>query len=287
MTRFDGNTALTGAAFMVGAGVAFAVVNVAVQGATMAYGAAPAAVVFWQYAIALAVCLPVLDVRRSLATGDWRWHLVRVALAAIGVQFWVYGLAYVPIWQAISLILLSPFFVTLGAAVILREMVTPARWGAVCLGIIGGCIVLAPWSDAFTGAALYPVLAALFWAASSVLTKHLARAEDAGVLTVWLLILLVPINAALAWDGGFAIVGWPLVIVAGLATALAQYALASAYRRADAAYLQPFDHLKLPLNVAFGFLAFGFAPEGWIWGGVALILTASVWTAWEERAGGG
>ncbi len=284
MTRLNGNTALLGAILMIVAGVAFAAVNLAVQWATMRLGATPAAVVFWQYAVALILVLPLIDTRAALRDGAWGWQMARVALAAVGVQFWVYGLAYVPIWQAISLILLSPVFVTLGAAVILGERVTPARWGAVTLGLLGGVVVLAPWSDGFGTATLYPLAAAAFWAASSVLTKRLALREDAGSLTFWLLALLVPVNFALAVPTGFGVSGDALMIVAlaGVFTAIAQYALASAYRRADAAYLQPFDHLKLPLNVLFGFLAFGFAPEGWIWAGVAMILCASIWVLWDE-----
>ena len=52
-------------------------------------------------------------------------------------------------------------------------------------------------------------------------------------------------------------------------------ALARAYSIADAAYLQPFDHLKLPFNVGLGLVAFGYAPPGSLWLGAALIVGAS------------
>ena len=125
------DTARKGAALMILAGAAFALVNVAVQGATMARGAAAPTVVFWQYAIALGLCLPLLNLPRVIRAGDWRWHLLRVGLAVGGVQLWAAGLAHVPIWQAISLILLSPLFVTLGARFWLEEALTGARLGAV------------------------------------------------------------------------------------------------------------------------------------------------------------
>ena len=280
------DTARKGAALMILAGAAFALVNVAVQGATMARGAAAPTVVFWQYAIALGLCLPLLNLPRVIRAGDWRWHLLRVGLAVGGVQLWAAGLAHVPIWQAISLILLSPLFVTLGARFWLEEALTGARLGAVLLGLMGGVVILAPWTDAFAPAALLPVGAAALWAGTTLVTKRLAATEDAATLTFWLLALLVPVNLGLAWPVGLGLGGaWSLALVAGAATALAQYALAAAYRRADAAFLQPFDHVKLPLNILFGFLAFGFAPEGWIWGGVAMIAGAGLWlTRAEGRA---
>ena len=66
-----------------------------------------------------------------------------------------------------------------------------------------------------------------------------------------------------------------LLVGAGLLTAIAQYALARAYSIADAAYLQPFDHLKLPFNVGLGLVVFGYAPPGSLWLGAALIVGAS------------
>jgi S-adenosylmethionine uptake transporter len=74
-----------------------------------------------------------------------------VVLAAIGVQLWVAGLAVVPIWQAVALILTSPLFVTLGRRV--SGSISPHKVLAVLLGAFGG-VLLAPWADAFAGGAV-------------------------------------------------------------------------------------------------------------------------------------
>jgi drug/metabolite transporter (DMT)-like permease len=277
------------AGLMVAAGLMFALVNTALQGATMKAGAGSTTVAFWQYLIALVFFAPWIWQNRLavLATNQLGLHVFRVALGAIGVQLWVMGLAQVPIWQAIALILLSPFFVTLGAGLVLRETVTPARWGAVIIGMVGGAIILEPWSDRFQLAALLPIGAAAFWAASSVATKHLTREDGAATITIYLLLLLTPINFALAVGPGFTLPTaaiW-MVLAAGVLSAAAQFALARAYTLADAAFLQPFDHLKLPLNVALGLAVFGFAPAGSMWIGAAIIIAASVWLLRKESAG--
>ncbi len=284
MTRISQTT--KAAALMVAAGASFALVNTALQGATMGQGAAAPTVTFWQYLIAMGFYLPwIARHKGALATGQLARHILRVALAAGGVQLWTLGLAHVPIWQAIALILLSPFFVTIGAGLVLREQVSPHRWGAVIAGIIGGLIILEPWSDRFTMAALLPVGAAALWAASSVVTKQLTRHERPETVTLYLLLLLSPINAGLAVGTGFALPAsalW-LVLGAGLLTALAQHLLVRAYSLADAAFLQPFDHLKLPFNVVLGFLVFGFAPTGSMWLGTAIILTAGLYLLRQEN----
>ncbi|MHA6266276.1 DMT family transporter [Aliiroseovarius sp. CAU 1755] len=280
-------TPVKAAGLMVLAGASFAVVNTALQGATMKVGASAPSVTFWQYLIALGFYLPWVFRHRAAAmkTGQVWLHILRVALAAGGVQLWTLGLAHVPIWQAIALILLSPFFVTLGAGLVLRETVSVHRWGAVVLGIIGGAVILEPWSDRFELVALLPVGAAALWAASSVVTKFLTRADGPETVTIYLLVLLSPINAALALGTGFTLPTgaiW-LVVGAGLLTALAQHVLVRAYSLADAAFLQPFDHLKLVFNVLLGFVVFGFLPTGSMWLGTAIILAASFYLLEQER----
>lgn len=273
------NTALFGAVLMIVAGLIFAIINTLLQSLTMQFGQASSSVVFWQYLIALLFSLPWIMRRlRDVKTSNLPLHLLRVFFAAVGVQLWVVGLSYVPIWQAIALIMTSPFFVTIGAHLVLREKVGLERWLAVCFGFLGGMIILSPWADDFSMATLYPLTAAFFWALSSLTTKRLARVETPQTLTFYLLVLLTPINAVLAFESGY-IISEPIaiwmVIFAGLLTALAQYALAKAYTIADAAYLQPFDHLKLPMNVFLGWLAFGFLPVGSMWLGSLIIIAAS------------
>ena len=282
------NPAIGAAFYMVAAGAAFALVNVSVQAATMRYGMASTAVAFWQYLVALLFGVPwIMRTGLSLLrTRHAGLHVLRVAFAAIGVQFWVAGLAFVPIWQAIALIMTSPFFVTLGAGLLLGERVGPPRWLAMLIGFAGGMIILAPWSEAFTAATLYPVAAAVCWAATSLMTKRLTASDSSQTITLYLLLLLTPINGVLAASsGGFAFAGaasLALIVFAGAMLTVAQFCIVKAYAKADAAYVQPFDYLKLPLNVLAGWLVFGFVPGGNLWLGALLIVSASFYIAHRE-----
>lgn len=283
-------SAAFGAAYMVGAGLLFAIVNTLTQSGTMQFGAASTTFAFWQYVIALLFSLPwmLARMRNALSTKRLPMQILRVVFAAAGVQFWVLGLAHVPIWQAIALIMTSPFFVTLGAGLLLQERISSQRWMAVFAGFIGGMIILEPWADAFNWTALYPVAAALLWALSSLTTKYLTATEQPETLTLYLLLLLTPINAVLAVPAGFSLgsgsVLW-IVAGAGLLTAAAQYVLVKAYSVADAAYLQPFDHLKLPLNVVLGWIVFGFLPGGNMWVGSTIIIVSSFYLFSREARG--
>ncbi|MBL0375025.1 DMT family transporter [Rhizobium sp. KVB221] len=281
--------AYQGAFYMVLAGIGFTAINVITQHVTMGLGLSSTSDAFWQYFLALLFSLPML------LKGGWRAmktqrpvaHLIRVGLAVLGVQAWVFGLANgVPIWQAIALVMTSPFFVTVGAALFLGERVGPERWLAISLGFAGAMVILSPWSDGFSAYALLPVAAAALWGASSLMMKSLLKDEPSSTVTVWLLLLLSPVNAGFAITAGFQIpdqLAFLWLLASGLIMALSQYFLARAYEVADATYVQPFDDLKLPLNVLAGWVVFGYAPAGYLWLGAAMILAASMYNISIEQ----
>lgn len=279
---------VAGAAFMVAAGIAFAGVNTLEQIATTRLGIPAPTAAFLQYAVALLAVLP-WAIRRGLPSLSTRrpWlQALRVLLAALGVQAWVAGLAHgVPIGQAVALVMTSPFVVTLGAALLLGERVSVERWLAVTIGFAGGLIILDPFTETFTMASLYPLAASVLWAGVSLVQKRLLVEDSPEAVAAWLLLLLAPVNFVLALPAGLALpaaAGWVAIIAVGVLTAAAQALLALAYSRADAAYVQPFDHVKLPLNVIAGWLVFGWLPTAQLWIGAALIIGASLFLLWRE-----
>ncbi len=276
---------------MLSAGLAFAIVNSLVQVASINYGLPSTTVAVVQYAIALVVILPylrTLGIRQSLRTSNLTLHILRVFLAVIGIQLWLWALAYpVPIWQGIALLMTSPLFATVGSGLFLKEKVGFARWGATLTGFIGAMIILEPWADDFSWATLLPVGAAFFWACYSLMVKKLSAQDSPSTMVVYLLILITPFNILLAlpdWKLPTGNTLWLLLVAAGAMTALAQWAIVKAYSVADASFVQPFDHAKLPLNVLAGWMVFGWVPPGRLWLGAAIIIASVAFiTQWEAK----
>lgn len=98
-------------------------------------------VALFQYFIALVAIFPwlrTLGLRNALRTQYFGQHCFRVFLAVIGIQLWLWALAYpVPIWQGIALLMTSPLFATIGAGIFLKENVGTARWVATLAGFTG------------------------------------------------------------------------------------------------------------------------------------------------------
>lgn len=276
---------------MLTAGLSFAIVNSLAQVASINFGLSSTTVALIQYAIALVAILPylkTLGIRQSLKTDKLGLHIFRVFLSVIGIQLWLWALAYpVPIWQGIALLMTSPLFATIGSGLLLKENVGAARWGATITGFIGAMIILEPWGDDFNWATLLPVGAAFFWACYSLMVKKLSANDSPSTMVVYLLILITPFNILLAlpdWQMPSGLNVWLILIAAGIATALAQWAIVKAYAVADASFVQPFDHAKLPLNVLAGWIVFGWVPPGRLWLGAFIIIASVAFiTQWESK----
>jgi drug/metabolite transporter (DMT)-like permease len=185
----------------------------------------------------------------------------------------------------------SPFFVMFGAAVILGEKVGPNRWIAAILGFAGAMILLRPWESGFTLTTLLPIVAAVTWGGASLITKRLTKDEPQSSITMWLLVLLTPVNLLFSLQAGFEVptgnILW-LLLLGGVFMFFAQHCLTLAYAAADAAYVQPFDDLKLFSNILVSWLVLSFAPDMTYWPGIILVFAGSAYLLWSERnkAGG-
>ena len=80
----------------------------------------------------------------NLRTSRWHWHLARTCFA-IGAMFgFFYGLARMPLVNALTLGLTAPLMVTALSVPILGEHVGWRRWTAVVIGFFGVLIILRP-----------------------------------------------------------------------------------------------------------------------------------------------
>jgi drug/metabolite transporter (DMT)-like permease len=305
--------ATSGALFMLFASLAFAGTNtlqsvLPTPAEYGGFGMSSTGMAFWQYLIASVLALPlILRIGLSnLRTSHPLAHQMRAFVSALGVHVFVYGYASgVPIWQMVTLLATGPLFIILGSAFFLREKISAARLGAAMTGFAGAIIVSGVGAEGLGWQALVPIAAAALWAITDILTKYLvARGDSPETLTISLLVLVTPnhlailllvnalgglLPAGMATGFPFALPGgtglYLLLLLGGL-TALAQYLLAFAYKAADAAYLQPFGDIKVPLSGLVGWVTLGQVPSVWFWPGAVLIVGASVFLYWVEHGKG-
>jgi drug/metabolite transporter (DMT)-like permease len=199
--------------------------------------------------------------------------------------FFISGLRFLPIAEASATTFVSPLFVTALSVIFLAESVGLRRWLATAVGLAGVLIILRPGTSAFHPAAFFPLVSALAWACTLIMTRMMSGQERAvttmaysSIAGVCILSALVP----LVWVAP----SWHDVlfgIFIGIASTAGQWIVVLAFRYADASVLAPFSYTQLLWVSILGFLVFGEIPDVWTVTGAVFIVASGLYTAHRER----
>src|SRR6202051_259157 len=113
------------------------------------------------------------------------FRLVRGAALLGSSLLFISGLRFLPIAEASATGFVSPLFVTALSIVFLGERVGVRRWIATALGLIGVLIILRPGTGAFHAAAFFPIVSALAWACTLIMTRMMSGREHALTTMTW------------------------------------------------------------------------------------------------------
>jgi drug/metabolite transporter (DMT)-like permease len=213
------------------------------------------------------------------------FQLMRGAALLASSLFFISGLRFLPIAEASATAFVSPLFVTALSIVFLGESVGLRRWIATALGLLGVLIILRPGSSAFHPAAFFPLVSALAWACTLIMTRIMSGSEHAITTMTYSSIAGIAILSALVpfvWVAP----SWHDIlfgIFIGVASTAGQWIVVLAFRYADASVLAPFSYTQLLWVSLLGFLVFGEVPDIWTVTGAVFVVASGLYTAHRER----
>jgi drug/metabolite transporter (DMT)-like permease len=221
----------------------------------------------------------------ALKTDRRKLHFMRGATVLGSSLFFISGLAFLPIAEASATGFVAPLFVTALSIVFLNEVVGVRRWIATGVGLLGVIIILRPGTSAFHPAAFFPLVSALCWACTLIMTRMLSGTERAitvmtysSIAGVCILSVLVPfVWVTPTWQA----VAFGIFI--GIASTAGQWIVVLAFRYADASVLAPFSYTQLLWVSTLGFFVFGEIPDKWTVLGAGFIVASGLYTAHRER----
>jgi drug/metabolite transporter (DMT)-like permease len=175
-------------------------------------------------------------------------------------------------------------FITMIAALLLREPVRWRRWTATIVGFAGVVIMMHPGPGALKLAALVAVANAFLSALSVIYVKRLSESEPAiAILATFAVfstgLLVVPAILVWAWPTPLE---WAYLTAIGLFATIGQYCMVRAYEAADASFVAPFDYLRLPFAAALGLVVFSEWPTWWTLAGALVIIASTFYIARRE-----
>jgi drug/metabolite transporter (DMT)-like permease len=223
---------------------------------------------------------------RSFKTDRLKLFMVRALLGISAMYCYFWGITVLPLAKAVSLSFTVPLFVTIGAAVVLREQVHARRWIAVLVGFAGTLIILRPSLDGDLFASLVVVASSMFMAASVLIIKSLSRTEDANVIVMYMVLLMTPLSLPVAiyvWEWPSPTI-WLGVIVMGFLGSFAHLMFTSSLKMSDVSIVMPFDFARLPFIIVMAWVFFDQSADQWTVIGAAFVFASGIYIARREAA---
>ncbi|WP_342593192.1 DMT family transporter [Ramlibacter agri] len=243
---------------------------------------------FFQAVATTAVVLPLrgMQVWRTRRLG---WQLVRGVLLLASSVLSFTSLRYLPVGEFTAMVMITPLVITLLAARLLHERVSPLRWALVVGGFTGTLIIIRPGGGTFGWASLLPLALVASNAAFQVLTSKLARTEDPVTMhlyTGWTGTAAAFLMLPFVWTAVPDPWLWACMCLMGLMGTVGHFLLILAYYRAPAAVLTPYLYTQIGFAMIGGVLVFGHVPDHLSLLGIGMIAfcgAAGAWLTVRER----
>jgi drug/metabolite transporter (DMT)-like permease len=182
-----------------------------------------------------------------------------------------------------AIVMIAPLAITVLAATVLKEKVSPMRWALVTGGFVGTLVIIRPGGEAFHWASLLPLGLVVTNAWFQVLTSKMARTEDPMTMhlyTGWVGTLIASFALPFVWTALPVWWLWVCLCFMGLAATVGHFFLILAYQRAPAATLTPYLYTQIAFATLGGWLVFSYVPDGWALMGMAMIAVCGAGGAW-------
>lgn len=253
--------------------------------------------------IALIVLVTILGVKFrhvSLWPKNLFWTIIRSLLMGIMWIAYYAALPQIPLSIAASAYYTAPIFITLFSTFFLGDRVNIWGWMAVVIGFCGVVLILQPSAEAFNLYALLPVLSAVLYALSMILTRTKCRDEHPLILSAGLNVAFIffgliatfglgifqpadQFSAFLSpkW-GEMNMTAWMLLVGLSGAILIGSIGAAIAYQRGKPSIIGIFDFSYVGFAVFWGFLFFSETPEPIGLIGMIMIVAAGMLTMVEK-----
>ena len=223
----------------------------------------------------------------ALKTREVGWHLLR-SLFAIGAMFgFFYGLANMPLVNALTLGYTAPLIVTALSAIVLGDKVGWRRWAAVIMGFVGVLVMLRPGQQALTFAEVAVLIAAACYASQAITARKLSGTESTLSLSLYiifgpLVVAVIAIDAD-AWITPDA-TAWVLMTAAAVGSVIAWIGFINGYRAVSPATLAPLEYIALIGGALAGYLIWNEVPDRWVMVGAVIIVGSGLFTVYRSEA---
>ena len=286
MQSFSHPSIKRGIFFIVFAMFIFSLLNAIIKDTISEYH--PIQLVFFRcfFAIFPSGLILVLQRRWMMPTvADWKIHIKRGFLLAIGLSFLFLGIGTLPLSNSMALYFSSTLFLVLLSYPLLKEKITFLQAIAVIIGFLGVLVIAQPQGNVFQCGAILVVLGAFMESTYNLYGRLLSKTYD----SFWLTFLgsLLPACVVLVilpfvWITPNS-TGWVALIFLGIGGGIGQLCVTFAYYYAPAGILAPMIYSAMIWSVLLDILLYGNWPTQSLLLGCGTIIVAGLMIIFSER----
>jgi drug/metabolite transporter (DMT)-like permease len=205
-------------------------------------------------------------------------HLARGASSLTCWGLYYLSLTMLDLATATALSFTAVMITALLAGPMLGERVGAWRWAAAVIGFAGILVMLRPGGGADPLGAAVAIASAVAWCGITLTSRSLTLTDTTATIMAWVglttFLGALPV-AFLAWTP-IGLVDAVVLATIALVTPSLIWLTTEALRHGEASAIAPLQYLRLPLLALAGWLAWGEAPDGWAWLGMAAILAGAL-----------
>ncbi len=238
---------------------------------------------FFRNLIALIIVVVTIIVKKEklhMKKSDGFVLFLRSLFGTIGLLCNFYAVDHLALADASMMQKLSPFFVIVLSAIILKEKCSPVQWMAVIGAFIGALFIIKPSGNFNNFPAVIAAIGGLGAGSAYTMVRILGKRK------------VTPDLIIMAFSGFSCLVCLPLMIIswktmtlvqllmlllAGTAAAGGQFAITRAYIYAPAKQISVYDYSQIVFSAILGFIIFGQIPDGFSFLGYFIIIAMAVW----------
>lgn len=275
---------LAGVLWMVVTGLCFVAVNALVKLYGQGLPAAQSAFIRFLFGIVFLAPVLVRVARQGIPRALAAPFILRGALHTLAVMLWFYAMTRIPIAEVTAIGFLNPIVATLGAAILLGEVLSWRRGVAILVALLGALVVLRPGVRTLDTGHFAQMGAAVAFGLSYLVARRLAQRAPADVV-VAIMALTVTIGLAPMAIAVWVPPSWAQIMGMGLVAVFAtagHYTMTRAFAVAPMAVTQPVTFLQLIWASLLGVAMFAEPFDPMVLVGGAMMIAAISYITWRE-----
>jgi drug/metabolite transporter (DMT)-like permease len=225
-------------------------------------------------------------IRATLRTDKLWLHVLRALCGVAIFIMMINGFRQLGLALSYTLIFVGPFFAALLSIVFLKERVGRYRWLSMAGGFIGILVVLRPGIVELQPAALGVLLAALLFAAATIIARKIGEDEPLLAFSLFGSVISLQVYGFLTfWDGEALIPRggqWGLFALIAVFHVAGSLLTARAFSMTETALVAPFHYVQLLWGTLFGILIFSTVPDVWTALGASLVVMSGLFLIYRE-----